>query len=61
MLTWAAERLFGRDAPVAGGAEGGGGHCQRGKQVAITGARLPLSRFLLPLFQALLLLILRNR
>lgn len=35
MVTWATERLLGCDAPVAGGAECGGGHCQGGEQVTV--------------------------
>lgn len=59
-VTWAAERLLGCDAPVAGGAQGGGGHRQGGEQVAVAVARLPLSRLLLSLLQTLLLLILHR-
>ena len=57
-VTWAAERLLGRDASVAGGAEGGGGHGQGGEQVTIAVSGLPLSRLLLSLLQTLLFLVL---
>lgn len=59
-VTWAAERLLGRDAPVAGGAQGGGGHSQGGEEVTVAGPSLPLSRLLLSLLQTLLLLILHR-
>lgn len=61
VLTWAAERLLGCDAPVAGGAEGGGGHRQGGEEVAVTGPCFSFSRLLVPLLQTLLLLVLRHR
>lgn len=59
-LTGTAERLLGRDALVAGRAERGGRHGQRGEQVAVAVARLPLARFLLPLLHALLLFVLHT-
>lgn len=59
-VTWAAERLLGGDAPVAGGAQGGGGHRERGEQVTVAGPGLPLSRLLLSLPQSLLFLILEK-
>lgn len=60
VLTWAAQRLLGSDALVAGGAESGGRDAQGGEEVAAAGARLPLSRLLLALSQALLLLVLQQ-
>lgn len=57
-VTWAAERLLGGDAAVAGGAQRGGGDGQGGEQVTVAGTGLPLSRLLLPLLQTLLLLVL---
>lgn len=60
-VTWAAERLLGCDAPVAGGAQGGGGHSQGGEQVTVAGPGLPVSGLLLSLLQTLLLLILNRQ
>ena len=57
-LTGTAERLLGRDALVAGRAEGGGRHREGGEEVAIAVARLPLARLLLALLHALLLFVL---
>lgn len=59
-VTRAAECLLGRDASVAGGAQCGGGDCERGEKMTIVGASLPLPRLLLPLLQALLLLLLHG-
>ena len=59
-LTWTAQRFLGGDAPVAGGAECGGGHGEGGEEVAVTVARLPLPRFLLSLLHPLLLFVLEN-
>lgn len=59
-VTRAAERLLGSDAAVAGGAQCGRRHGQRGEEVAIVGACLPLPRLLLPLLQPLLLLLLQG-
>lgn len=60
MLTWAAERLLSGDAPVAGGAQRGGGHSQGGEQVTVAGAGLPLPGLSLPVLQPLLLLVLQS-
>lgn len=60
-FTWAAECLLGRDTPVAGGAQGSGGHRQGGEQVTVAVSGLPLSRLLLSLLQTLLLLILNTQ
>lgn len=60
VLTWAAERLLCSDAPVAGGAQRGGGHGQRGEQVTVAGAGLSFPGFPLSLLQPLLLFVLQK-
>lgn len=59
-LTGAAEGLLGCDALVAGRAECGATHGERGKEVAVCVARLPLSRLSFSLSHPLFLLVLKG-